>query len=176
MELQLRNSRLRSWEDRDAEALSQYGDSHAVWRNMRDAFPKPFTLERAREFIAAALAARPETRLAIDVDGEAVGSIGVSLHTDIERVSAEMGYWLGEPFWGRGIMTEVVEAMTRHCVETFNLTRVYAVPFETSTASARVLEKAGFVLEGRMRRCAIKEGRVIDQLLYAYVPETLAPR
>lgn len=137
---------------------------------MRDAFPRPFTIERAREFIASARAAKPETRLAIEVDGAAVGGIGIALHSDIERVSAELGYWLGESFWGRGIMSEAVRAMTRHAVETFQLTRVFAVPFESNVASHRLLEKAGYLLEGRLRRCAIKEGKVIDQLLYAFVP------
>lgn len=137
---------------------------------MRDAFPRPFTIERAREFIASARAAKPETRLAIEVDRAAVGGIGIALHSDIERVSAELGYWLGESFWGRGIMSEAVRAMTRHAVETFQLTRVFAVPFESNVASHRLLEKAGYLLEGRLRRCAIKEGKVIDQLLYAFVP------
>jgi ribosomal-protein-alanine N-acetyltransferase len=170
MELILERCRLRSWRADDAESLARHGDSSAVWSNMRDAFPRPFTIERAREFIASARAAKPETRLAIEVDGAAVGGIGIALHSDIERVSAELGYWLGESFWGRGIMSEAVRAMTRHAVETFQLTRVFAVPFESNVASHRLLEKAGYLLEGRLRRCAIKEGKVIDQLLYAFVP------
>lgn len=137
---------------------------------MRDAFPRPFTVERAREFIASARTTKPETRFAIEVDGAAVGGIGIALHSDIERVSAELGYWLGESFWGRGIMTEAVRALTRHAIETFQLTRVFAVPFESNVASHRLLEKAGYSLEGRLRRCAIKEGKVIDQRMYAFVP------
>jgi ribosomal-protein-alanine N-acetyltransferase len=98
-----------------------------------------------------------------------VGGIGIALHSDIARVSAELGYWLGESFWGRGIMTEAVHALTRHAVETFQLTRAFAVPFESNAASHRLLEKAGYRLEGRMRRCAINEGKVINQRMYDFV-------
>jgi RimJ/RimL family protein N-acetyltransferase len=84
-------------------------------------------------------------------------------------VSAEIGYWLGERFWGRGIVTEALVAMTRHAIETHELTRVYAVPFAWNTASCRVLEKAGYVLEARLRRSAIKDGQIVDQLQYAFI-------
>ncbi len=171
MNLDLRTCQLRPWLERDAESLARLGDNDNVWRTMTDGFLRPFTLDRARAFIAAARAARPEARFAVAVGGEAVGSIGFGLHDGIARVSAELGYWLGEPFWGRGIMTEAIGAATRHALSAYGLTRVYATPFATNVASARALEKAGFVLEGRMRRCAIKEGRVIDQLLYAFVAE-----
>ena len=90
------------------------------------------------------------------------------LQPDVERVSAEIGYWLGEPFWGRGIVTEALIAVTRYAIATHGLTRVFAVPFASNTASCRVLEKAGYVLEGRLRRSAIKDGQIIDQLQYAF--------
>jgi ribosomal-protein-alanine N-acetyltransferase len=170
MELVLRSCRVRSWEERDAASITEHGDNIAVWRNMRDAFPRPFTLERARAFIEAARAAPVETRFAICVGDEAVGGIGFGLHQDIERVSAELGYWLGERFWGRGIASEAIAAVTAFAIDAYSLTRVYAVPFATNPASARALEKVGYVLEGRMRRAVIKEGVVLDQLLYAFVP------
>jgi RimJ/RimL family protein N-acetyltransferase len=84
-------------------------------------------------------------------------------------VSAEIGYWLGEPFWGRGITTEALVAVTRYAIETHGLTRLYSVPFAWNTASCRVLEKAGYLLEGRLRRSAIKDGTVTDQMQYAFV-------
>jgi RimJ/RimL family protein N-acetyltransferase len=87
---------------------------------------------------------------------------------DVERVSAEIGYWLAEPFWGRGIATEALAAVTSYAIETHGFTRVFAVPFATNPASCRVLEKAGYVLEARLRRSAIKDGQVIDQLQYAF--------
>jgi ribosomal-protein-alanine N-acetyltransferase len=87
----------------------------------------------------------------------------------VERISAELGYWLGETYWGRGVMTEAVRAFTDWGIATFSLTRIYALPYATNLASVRVLEKAGFVYEGRLRRSAIKRGQVLDQLVYADV-------
>jgi len=115
-----------------------------------------------------ARAMEPETFFAIAVEGKAVGGIGYVLKPDVERVSAEIGYWLGEEFWGRGIMTEAVRAVTKYAIEHHRLTRVFAVPYEWNAASCRVLEKAGYAMEGRMRRSAIKDGRVIDQFLHAF--------
>ncbi len=169
MHIQLARCAVRSWQESDAPALARHASNPKIGLNLRDGFPYPYTLQDAEKFIRAALDARPETRFAIAVEGEAAGSIGFAPHANVERVSAEIGYWLGEPFWGRGIMAEALRAVTDHAVRAHNLTRVYAVPYEWNPASFRVLEKAGYVLEGRMRRSAIKEGKVIDQLLYAYV-------
>jgi RimJ/RimL family protein N-acetyltransferase len=117
----------------------------------------------------------PETTFTIAVNGEAAGSVGFVLRHDVERVSAEIGYWLAEPFWGRGIATEALVAMTGHAIAAHRLTRIYALPFAWNTASCRVLEKAGYVLEGRLRRSAIKNGVITDQLQYAFVvPESAA--
>ena len=98
-----------------------------------------------------------------------MGGIGFQLLGDVERVSAEIGYWLGEPFWGRGIATEALVAVTRHAVAAHGLTRLYAVPFAWNAASCRVLEKAGYTLEARLRRSAMKDGRITDQMQYAFI-------
>jgi RimJ/RimL family protein N-acetyltransferase len=111
----------------------------------------------------------PECNFAMAVEGLAVGGIGLHLQGDVERVSAEIGYWLGESFWGRGIATEALGAVTRYGIETYHLTRVFALPFAHNTASCRVLEKAGYRLEGRLRRSAIKDGQIVDQLQYGFV-------
>ena len=111
----------------------------------------------------------PETVFAIAVDGMAVGGIGVLLQQDVERVSAEIGYWLGEPFWGRGIATEAVRRSAATRSEEHGLTRIFALPFAFNTASCRVLEKAGYTLEARLRRSAIKDGQIVDQLQYALI-------
>ncbi len=169
MRLQLDGCEVRSWRLEDARGIARLADNFKIWINLRDAFPRPYRLADAEAFIAASLAQRPETRFAIVADGEAVGSIGYALRGDVERVSAEIGYWLGEPYWGRGVTTQVLRAVTRHAVTAHGLTRVFALPYEWNLASARVLEKAGYVLEGRMRRSAVKNGKVIDQLLYAHV-------
>jgi RimJ/RimL family protein N-acetyltransferase len=114
---------------------------------------------------------RPETMFAIAVDDEAVGGIGFTVLTDVERVSAEIGYWLGELYWGRGFVTEALVAITRYAIDTCGLTRVYALPFASNRASCRVLEKAGYTLEARLRRSAIKDGQIVDQLQYSFIVE-----
>lgn len=169
MHIPLTHAEIRSWRESDAESLVLHANNARVAINLRDAFPHPYALADAHKFIQRARSADPETVFAIAVDGKAVGGIGIVLHEDVERVSAEIGYWLGEPYWGRGIMTEAVRAVTAHAVATHGLTRVYAVPFEGSAASCRVLEKAGFVLEGRLRKSTIKAGKIADQWLYAWV-------
>ncbi|MBI1874049.1 MAG: GNAT family N-acetyltransferase [Acidobacteria bacterium] len=160
---------IRSFRQDDARALARYANNRNIWLNLRDRFPHPYMIDDARRFLEGVVGQAPETVFAIDIDSEAAGAIGLILHEDVERCSAELGYWLGEPFWGRGVMTEAVKGVTAHAFEAFSLTRVYAVPFASNLASARVLEKAGYVLEARLRRSAIKADVVTDQLLYATV-------
>lgn len=169
MLLKLDRCEVRSYRRSDAPVLAPYADNREVWLNLRDAFPHPYGVADAEAFIERALGDDPETMFAMAVEGRAVGGIGFSLHPDVERFTAEIGYWLGEPFWGRGITTEALGAVTAYAIERHRLTRVYAVPYEWNTASCRVLEKVGYVREARMRKSAFKDGRVIDQFLYAYV-------
>jgi len=173
--LVLTTCEVRSWRTADAEPLARYADNRKIWLNLRDAFPHPYSIHDARDFIKSLRNRTPETTLAIDVGGEAVGSVGFVLRHDVERVSAEIGYWLGEPFWGRGIATEALAAVTEYAITAHGLTRIYALPFAWNAASCRVLEKAGYRLEARLRRSAIKNGVITDQLQYAFiVPETAA--
>lgn len=169
MIIELEKCTVRSYRSSDAESLARYANNRKIWLNLRDAFPHPYTVDDARNFIDAAKNKDPETYFAICSDTEAIGGIGFTLHADVERISAEIGYWLGEPFWGKGIVTEALMATTQYAISTHGLCRVYAVPYETNKASFRVLEKAGYQLEGRMKKSALKDNRVIDQLLYAYV-------
>lgn len=169
MKLVLTNCSVRSWEASDAESLVKYANNRNVWRALRDRFPHPYTRSNAREFIRYARDLRPQTAFAIVVAGEAAGGIGFMLNADVERVSAEIGYWLGEPFWGKGIATEALVAVTSYAIATHGLTRLFAVPFAWNVASCRVLEKAGYVLEGRLRRSAVKNGEIVDQLQYAFI-------
>ena len=170
MILSLERSDVRSWRATDLEPLVRHANNRNIWINLRDRFPYPYGHGDGRRFIRAARKMVPETFFAIAVNGEAVGGIGYVLQHDVERVSAEIGYWLGEPFWGRGITSEALAAVTRYAIEQHQLTRLFAVPFAYNTASCRVLEKAGYVLEGRLRRSAIKDGQIVDQFQYAYVP------
>jgi RimJ/RimL family protein N-acetyltransferase len=174
MKLALARCEVRSWQHGDLGSLVKYADNRRIWLNLRDRFPHPYTRQAGRDFLRVTLTQRPETLFAIAVGGEAVGGIGFVMMTDVERVSAEIGYWLAEPFWGRGIASEAVVAVTRYAIETHGLTRVFAVPFASNQASARVLEKAGYALEGRLRRSAIKDGRITDQLQYAFIAEAPA--
>ena len=167
MRLDLESCGVRSLRDADAGELARHANNRNVWLQLRDQFPHPYTIDDARRFIAFARNADPETEFAITVGGLAVGAIGVTLGKDVERCSAEVGYWIGEPYWGRGIATRALAGLTRLVFETHDLERLYAVPFASNTASCRVLEKAGYRLEGRMRRSAIKDGTVRDQCLYA---------
>jgi len=169
MELVLKTCTVRSYLVSGAESLAIQANNRKIWLNLRDGFPNPYSTKDASAFIQRIIQTKPETNFAICIDNRAVGGIGFVLHTDVERVSAEIGYWLGESYWGRGIVSEALEAVTAYAIKTHDLRRVYAVPYAYNKASARVLEKAGFQFEGRMRNNAIKDGLVIDQLLYAYV-------
>lgn len=160
---------VRSWRPGDAAALVEHANNRHVWLNLRDRFPHPYALRDARRFLASVVGARPETAFAIEVEGAAAGGIGFRIQSDVERVGAELGYWVGERYWGRGIATAAVRAVTEHVLGLPGVVRVFALPFAHNRASARVLEKAGFELEGVLRSSAIKDGRVLDQLLYARI-------
>lgn len=161
---------LRPWRMGDESSLVRHANNYEVWRRVRDSFPHPYTHEDAEQWIAFA-GQHSQTQFAIEVGGEAVGGIGLELGSGIEHRSAELGYWLGEDFWGRGIATAAVEAVTPHGFEQLGLTRIFATPLEGSSASMRVLEKCGYVREGVMRRSVVKEGGVLDQVLYAMTDE-----
>lgn len=169
MIIHLANCDVRSWQTGDVESLAKYANNRKIWLNLRDAFPHPYTKQDARDWVRNVCQRSPETSFAIAVDEEAVGGIGFVLHPDVERVSAEIGYWIGEPFWGRGLVADALRAVTEYAMQTHGLTRVYAVPFARNTASCRVLEKAGYVLEGRLRKSAIKDGQLTDQMQYAFI-------
>lgn len=169
MQLVLDSCEVRSWRRADAHALARHADNRRIWLNLRDRFPHPYTPADAHAFLDLVAAPDPETAFAIAVGNEAVGAIGLTLGTDVERCSAEVGYWLGETVWGRGIATAALRAFSAHALAAFGLTRLYALPYARNAASIRVLEKAGYTLEGRLRRSAIKDGEVLDQLLYALV-------
>lgn len=160
---------VRSWRRADLSSLAEHANNRNIWINLRDAFPHPYTQRDARLLLHRARTSAPETTFAIAVDGAAIGEIGFVLRGDVECVSAEVGYWLGERFWNRGITTDALRAITRYAIAAHALTRLYALPFARNTASCRVLEKAGYVLEGRLRRSAVKNSIVIDQLQYAFI-------
>jgi RimJ/RimL family protein N-acetyltransferase len=171
MRLALRNCTVRSWRTDDLESLVTHADNRNVWINLRDRFPHPYSRADGRAWLETACRQDPETNFAIDVAGRAVGGIGFILQHDIAFRSAEIGYWLGEAFWGRGISTEAVRAVTAYAIDKYDLCRVFAAVFEWNPGSCRVLEKAGYVREARMRKSATKAAQTVDEFLYAFVTE-----
>jgi ribosomal-protein-alanine N-acetyltransferase len=151
----------------DADAVVRHANNVNVARQLRDRFPHPYSRANAQAFLK--MSASDTTNLAIEVGGEAVGAIGYVVGTDVERFSAEIGYWLGEAHWGRGIATEALVLVSDHVFRTANLLRLFAVPFADNQGSIRVLEKAGYVREAILRSSSVKYGAPRDQALYARV-------
>ena len=166
---------VRPWRKTDADSLVRHANNIHVAQQLRDRFPHPYTKQDARLFLKHAAAAVDPSNLAIDVDGEAVGAVGYVPGKDIERFSAEIGYWLGEELWGRGIATEAVALVTDHAFRELNFLRLFALPFADNVGSIRVLEKAGYVREALLRASAVKDGRVRDQVLFARLNEAWQP-
>lgn len=163
--------RVRSLVPDDAEAIVRYANNRRISINLRDSFPYPYEIHHAKKWLSAVAKQEPETAWAIASANELVGGIGIHRQPDIYKRSAEIGYWLGEPFWGKGIATAAVKAIVAHAFTNCDFIRLYAGVFEWNMASARVLEKAGFALESRMRRSVVKDGKVIDQLMYVLLKE-----
>lgn len=168
-ELILGRCTVRPWRAGDEPSLTRHANNRRVSLNMRDRFPYPYSHADAEEWIRTASAETPVTNFAIVVAGSAVGGIGFELGADVFRRSTEIGYWLGEEFWGRGIATEAVRTMTEYAFARFDVYRIHAMVFEWNPGSMRVLEKAEYTCEGRRRLSVTKDGRTIDSLLYAVV-------
>ena len=159
--------RLRPWNFNDIESLVENANNFNIAKNMTDMFPHPYNEQNAEAFIAMATKDDPIHIFAIEVDGRAVGGIGIHPQGDVNRKNAELGYWLGEKYWGRGIITQAVKQMVDFAFKTYDITRVYARPFGTNIASQKVLEKAGFVLEATIKDGLFKNGEFVDELIYA---------
>lgn len=172
----LERCRLRPWRDGDQDALVRHADNPKVARQLLDRFPHPYTREDADSWIALCQSGPAGTRFAIEVGGEAAGGVGLKLGDGNFCKTAEIGYWLGEAHWGRGIATEAVRAVTPWAFEAHDLARIQAGVFEANPASARVLEKAGYQFEGRLRQSVFKDGQLLDRLMYARLAEKPDPR
>ncbi|MDL2273126.1 GNAT family N-acetyltransferase [Oscillospiraceae bacterium OttesenSCG-928-G22] len=165
---------LRTYRESDARAIQYYANNRDIAKYLRDVFPYPYALEHAEAYIASVLAEEGNGTSfvqAIDVGGEAVGSIGIFLKDDVYRRSAELGYWLGEPFWGKGIMTSAVRQICREGFLRFDIVRIFAEPYAQNAGSRRVLENAGFALEGVLKKSVYKFGTFFDSCVYALVKE-----
>jgi [ribosomal protein S5]-alanine N-acetyltransferase len=169
--LRLTTCTLRPWRDTDVDSLVKHADDVRVARTVRDVFPSPYTRIDGERWLSHATASGRANNLAIEVDGLAVGGIGMIPGEDVHRLRAEVGYWLGFEYWGRGIMSEAVRAYGDHLLNERGFVRLEAPVFETNPASARVLEKAGFHRESLQRKGAIKLDRVIDLWMYVRLKE-----
>ena len=159
---------VRDWRPADAEPLVVQANDRRVWLGLRDAFPHPYGLDDARRFLKMVAEMSPRTFFAIEEAGALAGGTGYTLRSDVERVGAEVGYWVGHEFWGRGVATRALRIVTERAFRDHpELRRLYALPFASNGASARVLEKARYRYEGTLRQSAIKAGQVHDQWMYA---------
>jgi len=174
MRIVIGNIVLRGWEEDDIESLARIANNKKIFDNLRDGFPHPYTLEDARNYISRVKNHDPKSKLfAIEVDGKIAGNIGVFLKEDIYRKNAEIGYFLAEEWWGKGIMTKVIRKVVDYTFEGCDIIRIYAEPFARNAASRKVLEKAGFKLEAILKNNVIKNDIIQDSCIYSLLKEEL---
>ena len=159
--------RLRCWQKSDLKSLVEHANNYAIAKWLTNMFPYPYNKDDGKAFIESALASSPTTIFAIDINGEAVGSIGIFLQSDIHEKSAEIGYWLSEKYWGNGIIPRAIGDIVDYGFTTFDIVRIYARPFSSNKNSQRTLEKAGFKLEARLKNALYKDGEYIDEMIYS---------
>ncbi len=158
---------IRAWRADDLDNLVRGADNPNVARWMTDGFPHPYTADEGRAYLASIAGDDPAKVFAIEVEGRAVGSIGIFPQSDIHHRNAEMGYWLTEEYWGRGIVAEAIRQIVEYGFHTFDIDRIFARPFGSNERSHRVLQKAGFTLEARFSGTIIKNDRLEDEVYYA---------
>ena len=166
-EIRNMNFKLRPWHKNDLKDLVHFANNKKIANNLTDAFPHPYTEKDGIGFINMASNDRPTLIFAIEVDGIAAGGIGLHQQTDLHKKNMELGYWLADIHWGKGIMSAAVREMAEYGFKTFPINRIYARPFGTNKGSQRVLQKAGFTLEGTFEKALYKNGEYIDELIYA---------
>ncbi len=161
------STELRAFKIEDAESLSKHANNINVAGRLTDAFPNPYTLKHAKDFIQKTHQAEPVTVFAIAFENEVIGGIGLHPQQDIYRKNAELGYWLSEAFWGKGIIAEKIKEIVDFGFSNLDIDRIYARPFGSNKASQRVLEKAGFTLEATLKGVLIKNEQREDEMIYA---------
>jgi RimJ/RimL family protein N-acetyltransferase len=158
---------IRHWKKEDLPSLVLHANNFNIAKFMNNGFPHPYTEEQGMKFINYTLSMNPISIFAIDKDGEAIGGIGLHPQQDIMCTNAELGYWLSEQYWGQGILPNVIPKILDFGFENLNLKRIYARPFGTNLASQKVLQKCGFTLEARFDKTILKNGEMLDELVYA---------
>ena len=162
---------LREWKKSDSTALAKIANNKKIWDNVRDRLPYPYTEQDAKEWLALVKKQKIVTTFCVEADGELAGSIGFTLKEDVYRKSAEIGYFIGENFWGQGIATEAIRQLVGYIEKNFDLVRIYAEVFEHNKASMKVLEKNGFYLESIRKKAAIKNNIVINDFVWVKIIE-----
>lgn len=157
---------IRQWTENDLPNLVHHANNINVWNNLRNYFPHPYTAIAGKEWLEKTIGAIPIVNLAIDLDSEVIGGIGLILNSDVYIMSAEISYWIGEAHWGKGIATEAIRQMVEYTFYYFDVVRLYAEVFETNKASMRVLEKNGFYLEGVRRKAVLKNSQLMDDYIW----------
>ncbi len=157
---------LRTWNLNDCASLAKHANNIKIWNNVRDLFPHPYSIADAEEFIGMVLSRPSPQEFAIEVDGQAVGGLGFVPGSDIERLNAEVGYWLGEAYWGRGIVSSALKTLADYIFEHTEIIRLFAGVYEHNAASMRVLEKAEFTKLAVLHKAAIKNNNIIDLHYY----------
>jgi len=161
------NLKLRAWNKNDLPSLVKYANNPEISKNLTDKFPYPYKKEDGLRFIEMATKNNQQNIFAIEVNNEAAGAIGIHPQDDIHQKNAELGYWLAQPYWGKGIVTEAIKQIVEYGFQNFDINRIFARPFGSNKASQRVLEKAGFELEAIFEKTVLKRGVYEDELFYA---------
>lgn len=169
----MKEFKLRAWKTEDAKSLAQSANNLNIAKNLRNAFPNPYILESAIWYINDSIAnvGKKQINYAIVVGGQAVGSIGIFVKDDVYEKSAELGYWLSEDYWRKGIMSKAVQIICKEAFERFDIIRIFAEPFADNAGSRRVLEKVGFICEGTMRNGVYKNGEIHSYCMYSILRE-----
>ena len=164
---------IRDWRINDKAALAENLNNLNVLNNLRDGLPYPYTEQDAEEFIRAMLSSDKNNTFAfaITLDDKVIGSIGVFRQDNIHSHTAEMGYYIGEAYWGNGYATSAIKQVCRYVFEHTDIIRIFAEPFSHNIASCRALEKAGFKYEGTLKSNAVKCGNIVDMKKYALIKE-----
>jgi ribosomal-protein-alanine N-acetyltransferase len=160
---------LRKFQSSDKDQLAELANNKNIWNNVRDYFPHPYTDQDAMEFIHLCLSQEPYVTFAIEYQGALAGCIGLVPQKDVYRLTAELGYWIGEPYWGKEIATVAVRLITEYGFNQLNLIRIYSGVFDFNTASQKVLEKAGFNFECVFKKSVIKNNVICDEYRYSKI-------
>ncbi|GAB3747146.1 GNAT family N-acetyltransferase [Spirosoma pomorum] len=167
----LSSGRLRPWREGDEDSLSRHASNRHIWNNVRDFFPYPYTPRDAHSWVRSNKSYHQPTNFAVEIDGQAVGNIGFTVKDDIYRFNAEIGYWLSEDYWGRGIMSEAVPLVTRYIFDQFQVNRVFACVLAGNVGSMHVLQSAGYRHEAVLRQAATKNNKFMDEHIFAILRE-----